>query len=197
MTPTPGMKRIYLAGPEVFLRDPMAQAARKKALCTKFGYEGVFPMDTQLDFAALDARGKALLISRADVALMNSCAICIANMTPFRGPSMDVGTAYEMGWMGAQGKPVLGYTNAEGDFTARTGAHFGGRHKLTPRPDATLEDPDQLMIEGFGLVENLMLDGAVITAGFEVAINPTPPETRYLDLAGFRRCLEQLRAKGA
>ena len=189
-------KRIYLAGPEVFLRDPMAQAARKKALCTEFGYEGVFPMDTQLDFVGLDDRGKALLIYRSDVALMDSCDICVANMTPFRGPSMDVGTAYEMGWMGAQGKPVLGYTNVGGDFTERTGAHFGGRHRLVPRANAALEDPDQLMIEGFGLVENLMLDGAVITAGFEVAIDPVAPEARYTALAGFRKCLEQLRAKG-
>ncbi len=189
-------KRIYLAGPEVFLRDPMAQAARKKALCAEFGYEGVFPMDTQLDFAGLDDRGKALLIYRSDVALMDSCDICVANMTPFRGPSMDVGTAYEMGWMGAQGKPVLGYTNVAGDFTERTGAHFGGRHRLTPRANAALEDPDQLMIEGFGLVENLMLDGAVITAGFEVAIDPSAPEARYTALAGFRKCLEQLRARG-
>jgi len=188
--------RIYLAGPEVFLRDPMAQAARKKALCAEFGYDGVFPMDTQLDFAGLDERGKAMLIYRSDLALMNSCDICIANMTPFRGPSMDVGTAYEMGWMGAQGKPVLGYTNDAGDFTHRTGAHFGGRHKLTPRPSGALEDPEQMMIEGFGLVENLMLDGGVISAGFEIVTNHVAPAARYHDLAGFRGCLEQLRAKG-
>ena len=188
--------RIYLAGPEVFLRDPMAQAARKKALCEEFGYEGVFPMDTQLDFTGLDDRGKAMLIYRSDVALMNSCDICIANMTPFRGPSMDVGTAYEMGWMGAQGKPVLGYTNDAGDFTHRTGEHFGGRHKLVPRPNGTLEDPHEMMIEGFGLVENLMLDGGVISAGFEIVINPVTAAKRYDDLAGFRGCLEQLRAKG-
>jgi nucleoside 2-deoxyribosyltransferase len=188
--------RIYMAGPEVFLRDPLGQAARKKALCAEFGYEGVFPMDTVLDFAGLDDRGKAMLIYRSDVELMNSCAICVANMTPFRGPSMDVGTAYEMGWMGAQGKPVLGYTNVAGDFTERTGAFFGGRHRLTPRPNGTLEDPDGNMIEGFGMVENLMLDGGVISAGFEVVISPAPPAARHTDLAGFRRCLEQLRAKG-
>jgi nucleoside 2-deoxyribosyltransferase len=190
-------KRIYLAGPEVFLPDPLAQAARKKALCAEFGYEGVFPMDTVLEFEGLHDRARALLIYRSDVALMNGCDICVANMTPFRGPSMDVGTAYEMGWMGAQGKPVLGYTNAGGDITERTGAMFGGRDRLRARANGTLEDPEGLMIEGFGMVDNLMLDGGVIGAGFEVVVSPVPPAERYTDLAGFRRCLEQLRAKGS
>jgi hypothetical protein len=41
-----------------------------------------------------------------------------------------------------------------------------------------------------------MLDGGVISAGFEIVINPVTPAKRYDDLAGFRGCLEQLRAKG-
>ena len=37
--------RIYLAGPEVFLPDPLAMGAKKVALCAKHGFEGVFPLD--------------------------------------------------------------------------------------------------------------------------------------------------------
>ena len=99
--------RIYLAGPDVFLRDALAQAEKKRARCAEAGYVGVFPFDTILDFTGLTQRDKALRIYHADVALMDSCDICLAQMTPFRGPSMDVGTAYEMGYMRAQGKPVL------------------------------------------------------------------------------------------
>jgi len=35
-----------------------------------------------------------------------------ANLTPFRGPSADVGTVYELGYMlGKGGKLCLGYSN--------------------------------------------------------------------------------------
>lgn len=30
--------RIYLAGPDVFLREPLAMAKAKKAICQKYGY---------------------------------------------------------------------------------------------------------------------------------------------------------------
>jgi nucleoside 2-deoxyribosyltransferase len=126
---------------------------------------------------------------------MDSCDICIAHMTPYRGPSMDVGTAYEMGYMRAQGKPVLGYTNVAGDIFARTAAFVGGRERLRLRDSGVHEDPDAMMIEGMGMVDNLMLDGGVITSGFEIEVTDVPHERRYVDLAGFERCLAQLKAK--
>lgn len=190
------MTRIYLAGPEVFLRDAHAQAAKKKALCAEHGYEGVFPFDTILDLARLSNLDKAMRIYHADVALMDSCDVCIANMTPFRGPSMDVGTAYEMGYMRAQGKPILGYSAVAGDIGTRVAGFVGGADKLNRRDGGVLEDPDELMIEGMGMVDNLMLDGAVITSGFAVEVVPAPHRERYHALEGFRRCLAQLKARG-
>ena len=35
----------------------------------------------------------------------------IANLTPFRGPSADAGTVYELGYMAGRGKLCLGYCN--------------------------------------------------------------------------------------
>jgi nucleoside 2-deoxyribosyltransferase len=188
-------RRIYLAGPDVFLPDAAAAAARKKALCRDYGFEGAFPFDAVLDFTRLTPRQKAMRIYRSDVALMDSCDICVAQMTPYRGPSMDVGTAYEMGYMRAQGKPVLGYTNVAGDIFARTAAFFGGRDRLRLRETMVHEDPDSMMIEGMGMVDNLMLDGGVIASGFEIEVSDVPHDRRYTDLAGFERCLAQLRAK--
>jgi nucleoside 2-deoxyribosyltransferase len=188
--------RIYLAGPDVFLRDAHEVARRKKTLCRDHGFEGAFPFDTVLDFTNLDCRGKAMRIYASDVALMDSCDICIAQMTPFRGPSMDVGTAFEMGYMRAQGKPVLGYTNVAGDIGARTAACFGGAERLARRESGILEDPEGLMIEGMGMVDNLMLDGGVISSGFEVEVVDVAPAERYRDLRGFERCLTQLKRKG-
>jgi nucleoside 2-deoxyribosyltransferase len=189
-------KRIYLAGPDVFLRDARELAAKKKALCVEYGYEGVFPFDTVLDFTRLTPMQRAMRIYAADEALMNACDICVAHMTPFRGPSMDVGTAYEMGYMRAQGKLVLGYTNVIGDIAARVAAFFGGADRITQRPDSGAhEDPDGMMIEGFGMVDNLMLDGGVISSGYSIEVADVPAARRYHDLQGFRRCLEQLRTK--
>lgn len=39
------MKKIYLAGPDVFLPNAIEEGKRLKALCKEYGYEGFFPMD--------------------------------------------------------------------------------------------------------------------------------------------------------
>jgi nucleoside 2-deoxyribosyltransferase len=36
--------RIYLAGPDVFLPDAIEAGKRKKVLCQKYGFEGVYPL---------------------------------------------------------------------------------------------------------------------------------------------------------
>lgn len=82
--------KIYLAGPDVFLPNPLEIAAKKKAICTRYGFTGIFPMDTQLDFTGLTLYQKGMLIYRSDKQLMDDCDLIVANMTPFRGPSMDL-----------------------------------------------------------------------------------------------------------
>ena len=62
--------RVYLAGPDVFLPQPKAFAARKKALCDAYGFEGVFPLDAEIDAQGVDKRELALRISRANEALI-------------------------------------------------------------------------------------------------------------------------------
>ncbi|MFC7552233.1 nucleoside 2-deoxyribosyltransferase [Pseudoroseomonas wenyumeiae] len=47
-------------------------------------------------------------------------------MTPFRGPSADAGTVFELGFMRALGRPVFGYANAVANFRDRTLAFLGG-----------------------------------------------------------------------
>ena len=43
------MKRVYLAGPDVFLPTATALAAAKKKLCATYGFEGLVPTDKKLD----------------------------------------------------------------------------------------------------------------------------------------------------
>ena len=56
---------------------------------------------------------------------MDGVDLVIANMTPFRGPSMDVGTAVELGYSFARGLPVFGYTNIVDDYEARVRRRMG------------------------------------------------------------------------
>ena len=112
--------RIYLAGPEVFLSNAKEVGEHKKALCKKYGFEGVFPLDNEVDARGKSAKELGLCISAVNEDLIKSCQILIANITPFRGPSADVGTAYEMGFAHALGKKVFAYTNVTVPFTERT-----------------------------------------------------------------------------
>ena len=48
--------RIYLAGPEVFLPDPIEAGRIKCAIAAEYGFEGVYPLDASLDLDGLDKR---------------------------------------------------------------------------------------------------------------------------------------------
>ena len=53
-----GAMRVYLAGPDVFLPDPLARAATLKAICARHGLVGISPLDAldggdQPDWATL------------------------------------------------------------------------------------------------------------------------------------------------
>ncbi len=185
-------KRIYLAGPDVFLRDPLAVAAAKREICSDFGFAGIFPLENALDLNGLDAEEAGHRISRSNEELMRSCDLIIANMTPFRSPSADVGTAFEMGFMRALGRPVFAYSNVAGSFTERTQRFIedtgGGVRK---REDGSLEDSDGMEIEGFDLTDNLMLDGAVLSSGARIVVRrDVPPGERFTDLRAFVECVE-------
>src|SRR5437899_12125756 len=91
--------KIYLAGPDVFLADARAVGERKKALCQEFGFEGLFPLDNDEDVGADAAK-----IFRANCSLMRQADIGLFNLTPFRGPSADAGTVFELGFLFARGK---------------------------------------------------------------------------------------------
>jgi nucleoside 2-deoxyribosyltransferase len=39
---------LYLAGPDIFMPDAKAIGDRKKALCARHGFEGLYPLDLGL-----------------------------------------------------------------------------------------------------------------------------------------------------
>ncbi|MDF1748851.1 MAG: nucleoside 2-deoxyribosyltransferase [Alphaproteobacteria bacterium] len=164
--------RVYLAGPDVFHPDALALGQRKKDICADFGLTGVFPLDNDLDLQRLPPHAQGMAIFHANTKLMDGCDTAIANMTPFRGPSCDPGTAYEIGYMRGMGKLVLAYSNTATLFTDRsTGL-------------------DSLMVESFGMVDNLMLDGAVVTSGFDILTQDA--DDPFTDLTAFTDCVRRL-----
>jgi nucleoside 2-deoxyribosyltransferase len=175
--------RIYLAGPEVFLPDALAVGQAKVALCAAHGCEGVFPLDASLDLTGLAKHEQAARISAANEGLMRTCDALIANLTPFRGVSMDSGTAFEVGFMRALGRPVLGYSNVVGVYKARADAYRALRIGL---PDA--DGPD-VEVEDFGLEENLMIAAAIVQSGGSVVARSVPAGQEMRDLRGFEACL--------
>src|SRR5258708_1215749 len=113
--------RIYLAGPDVFLPDPHARAARLKAICARHGLVGVSPLDPLADEPEECAPlGDARRIALRNEAHIRGCDALIANLTPFRGPSADVGTVFELGFMRALGRKVFGWSNLALGFTELT-----------------------------------------------------------------------------
>ncbi len=179
--------RVYLAGPEVFLSNAKEIGEQKKALCKKYGFEGVFPIDVEVDAAGKSPREVGFCISDVNEDLIKSCQIVIANLTPFRGPSADVGTVYEMGFAHALGKLVLAYTNVAVSFTERTVGVLNG--KVERSSDGMLRDEQGMFIEENGLVDNLMIDGCINANSKLLVVEDAPPGQRFTYLGGFERCL--------
>jgi len=141
--------RVYLAGPEVFLADREAIAAAKKAICAEHGLIGVFPTDPAPPAPQADADWMRIYLGNE--AHIHGCDALIANLTPFRGASADLGTAYELGFMRALGRPVRGYSNAPGNFTTRSLAALRGA--VGRRANGAWEDADGMEVEDFGLTD--------------------------------------------
>jgi nucleoside 2-deoxyribosyltransferase len=158
----------YLAGPEVFLPGAVALGEAKKAICAEHGIEGLFPLDP-IGGRSPDPED-GLAIFEHCVAHLERCDVVIANLTPFRGPSADVGTAVEMGYAFGAGKAVFGYTNVATDYCER----------VDGEPDWVVED--------FEFADNLMVEGTVRRHGTVVRTNVSADSAGALltDLTGFR-----------
>lgn len=184
--------RVYLAGPDVFLRDAVAQGERKTAVCARYGLTGVFPFDAE---ARVDpyASGQdaGYRISEANETLIRGCVAVIANMTPFRGISADVGTAYEMGFGRALGLVVFAYTNVLAPLVERAHRVLGpgtGR-------DASggLRDAQDMAVEEFDLTDNLMLEGGIRASGGTLVRVSAPEAQLFTYLGGFEECVRLAR----
>jgi nucleoside 2-deoxyribosyltransferase len=170
-------KIVYLAGPEVFLLQATELGEKKKQICLAYNLDARFPLDKQPRTTTALPKDKAMGIFATCMKMMSECDLVIANMTPFRGVSMDVGTAVEIGYMHALGKPVFGYTNVTDDYADRVRA-------------AALAAGEE--VEDFGFADNLMCECPVLYGGTDVVRWSVGGDGDVLTaLGGFEKCVRR------
>jgi nucleoside 2-deoxyribosyltransferase len=154
-------KTVYLAGPDVFLPDAADVGRRKVEICARHGLTARFPLDAAISGEGLDPEAHAFVIAQANEEMIRGSAMVLANISPFRGPSLDPGTAFEIGFARAMGLRAFGYSCREMPFAART-IYYSGME------DDAERDVHDYLIERFGLVDNLMIDSAISASGGKI-----------------------------
>jgi len=153
------MKKIYLAGPDVFESEAINVGARLKQLAAEYGFIGLFPLDN-----VITAQGSPHEVARAirdtNINLIKSADIIMANLNPFRGLEPDSGTVFEVGFATALGKDVYGYAADRREMIVRI------REKQQLSDGATLCREGKV-IEDFQLSHNLMMIDCVVATDAE------------------------------
>lgn len=183
-----GLRTIYLAGPDVFVPNAMEIGRRKQALCREFGFQGLFPADND------DDETDAAAIFRANCALMSRADAGLFNLTPFRGPSADPGTVFELGYMFALGKPLFGYSGVAPGYRHRVESDFGPMSESGGRPF----DRYGLAVENFGLADNLMIARSIEESGgafVSVEEGGGSNAEMLVALKAFRACLDCIKQR--
>ena len=160
------MKKIYIAGPDVFEPDSIEIGKTLVELCTKYGYEGLYPLDNVVDFS--QSKHKiAQDIFDANVSMIKKADIIIANLNQFRGKEADSGTVWECGFAHALGKEVYAYMDDTSDYIDT----FNSDEKF--HMDGYICDNRKRLIEDFNYPVNLMLacSTKIIEGDFEKTLN--------------------------
>ncbi len=175
------MITAYLAGPDVFLPNAVAHGQRKIDICARYGIHGRAPLNESIPgLGEMPPEQAWWAIYRKDISMMEACDIVIANLTPFRGASADSGTLLEVGWFLGRGRPIFAYSNTATGFAARS------RHQTAAIPDPV----PGLATEGFGLSDNLMIEGAVMDgSGARVMLPATAQDLPFDSLTVFEACV--------
>jgi nucleoside 2-deoxyribosyltransferase len=179
--------KIYLAGPDVFLPDAVEIGRRKAEICAAYGVTGLYPLDNTVDLTADDASRQ---IFGSNKAMMDEASAIIANLTPFRGPGADAGTVYELGYMAGRGKLCLAYCNDPSVYVDRV-----ARFTEVAANDGRLADNHGLMVEDFGLVDNLMMIHGLELHGYPLVTPAEAPSEVWYDLAAFETCVRMAAAR--
>ena len=149
------MRSIYLAGPDVFFPNARQVLAQKVAICSTYGLLGLSPADNEVEHDD-HTQNIAQSIFSGNIALMRQADAILANVSSFRGPNMDPGTAFEIGFFKALNKPIVLYSEDTQRLTERV--CVWDDQEYSSNDTSVFFDKNGSVIENFGLVENLMID---------------------------------------
>ena len=179
------VRSIWLAGPDPWLPDAPAQAARQRALCLDSGFTGLTPpavVGTDPDDSEIEARQ----LYAARMAQLRQADAGVINLTPWRGPSCDASAAFEAGVLAGLGRPVFAYLNvadeSEAEYADRVEVHVGAQRD----EHGVWRDGDGCVVEDFGLPETVMLWAEARRLFVIVTDDPLH------DLTGLEMCLDAL-----
>ena len=144
------MKTVYLAGPDVFYPDSRARRDKLLRICKENELIGIYPGDNDIDPPVANT------IREANIEMIRNADCILANLSPFRGFEPDSGTVFEVGFATALGKIIVGYSNDTRPMIERLREHQS-------LDDKKMTDKDGLMVENFGLPNNLMFGHILYT----------------------------------
>lgn len=137
------MKKIYLAGPDVFKPDFETIRDQLKSWCSIEGFHPLSPADgTPIDCDVSDLSRQIYL---QNIRYIDAADIVMANVESFRGYEPDSGTVFEIGYAIGRGKDVWCYNVPK-------------RSLIEQIPcDKAHKDCNGHTVEDFGWSRNLML----------------------------------------
>ena len=168
-------KKIYLAGFDVFYPDAKAVLRQKKVLCEEYGFEGLAPLDNEVDLSQSKASVRRAIYD-ANIALIKASDILCVNLNAFRHGEPDAGTVFEIGYGAALGKKVYIYVDSAESMLDKTKANDEAcRYK-----DGMWFDGNGLIIEDFDGMFNLMIteSSTIINGNLEDVLKKLSEEAR-------------------
>jgi nucleoside 2-deoxyribosyltransferase len=149
-----GLKRVYLAGPDVFFQDGYELLRQKSMQVNNYLAKAITPFDLNEDeliFDCLPRKKQAEVIAKNNYNLIRSCDVVLANLMPFRGTEPDAGTVAEVGFAFALGKKIIAYNVPKKSYIRQVQERIGAPFGL---------DDDGHNVEDFDGRINLMLTHA-------------------------------------
>jgi nucleoside 2-deoxyribosyltransferase len=86
-------------------------------------------------------------------------------------------------------RPVFAYATTATGFTRRTLDFAAGHGGVVAAPDGSLRDAQGMLIEQFGLFDNLMIEAGILASGGKLIVEGIAAEDRWTDLSVFERCV--------
>lgn len=167
------MRKVYIAGPDIFRVAWPDMARTIMIACETWGFEALLPISANQSLdrpgvSGITVPGKtqdAVSVFRSCMDMIRSCDAMVANITPFRGDEPDSGTVFEIATAYALGKPVVAYT-LDTRLTHERHAHNGS---ITT--NGALMCRLGFLVEQFGLSCNVMVAQACSAVVFGDVVN--------------------------